>query len=631
MTPEALANVNAGERYLMTQEGSTEDVTLRLAASEALHGTNQVVTRLRHAMEAGVPSINDLAYTIRARIKDDWKIIEKVKRKRLTKPAYQIADITDIVGLRIVTLHRLEALDVIPRLLSLIQHNGVDSDAIFLPNAIEEIVIYSTNPKGDAQALPQRLMSLFETFGLGKVAVINQALSNYSSIHMVTRCRGAYQGQYRAIPVEIQIRTAFEDAWSEIDHKLRYKRASQPLTIRETEVVQSSLAHLGVMKTFIDGAAQYADQIKVQQQQLTSRGRLSPSSLRVIEDTSGVINKMDMPAHFRARLTYALDQQHEAMHPDNKWGQKVSVREGCLREAIRSFEEIEASIESDMVAGEERSSLQYYYLPMERALCYFQLGSDGQDKQAYATAVKLYQTVLESFPRRSIVLYRYARALRALGDARPARAKMHEACELLESDANVGRDHWIRSAAPRILGLMDWEEAEAMRSDSQTGKAQHAGEEYLAIYLRAYDRTMKSYTVNAEPDLYSSRFDQIATKGRSANNLLQYALDYIEAGGDGAELEARGFSAERVEEYLRHMQIHSVHSVDVPEVLDTMLRVCRTRNIHHDKVPGIAKHLLKVLEDFQVANRGARSMETEMLQAAREALAPDASGTFTAS
>src|SRR5262249_11528598 len=89
-------------------------------------------------------------------------------------------------------------------------------------DGIEEIAIYSTNPEGDVQALVSRLQNIFETWGLKDKVRVEPAPTNYTSIHIVVWCRGKYRQEYRNVPVEIQIRTALEDVWGEIDHSLKY-------------------------------------------------------------------------------------------------------------------------------------------------------------------------------------------------------------------------------------------------------------------------------------------------------------------------------------------------------------------------------------------------------------------------
>jgi ppGpp synthetase/RelA/SpoT-type nucleotidyltranferase len=114
--------------------GSVED-ELDIKTLNALRGTVDVERRLRIEMSTGTPSISDSAYAIKIRVKEDYKIVEKVVRKRRDKndPLYNVDRLRDIVGLRIVTLYRLDALTIIPLLLEKIATGSKSSSGLFMP------------------------------------------------------------------------------------------------------------------------------------------------------------------------------------------------------------------------------------------------------------------------------------------------------------------------------------------------------------------------------------------------------------------------------------------------------------------------------------------------------------------
>ena len=93
----------------------TEREKLDLQALDALRGAEDVQKRLAVEMSTGAPSINDIAYATKIRVKAAYNIVAKVLRKRTDKndPGYDVYRLRDIVGLRIVTLFRLDALRVI--------------------------------------------------------------------------------------------------------------------------------------------------------------------------------------------------------------------------------------------------------------------------------------------------------------------------------------------------------------------------------------------------------------------------------------------------------------------------------------------------------------------------------------
>jgi ppGpp synthetase/RelA/SpoT-type nucleotidyltranferase len=610
---------------IMSSNGDAE--SLRRDASDALHGARDVVHRLDVLMKSGAPSIADMAYTTRIREKEDFKIVEKVERKRKDDPVYSVSKIRDIVGLRVVTIYRLDALEIIPVLVNLMRKDSGTATSLFVEPTFEEIMIYSTNPETDAQALPERLKSVFESLGLD--AKLNEKPSSYTSIHLVTWCQGKYGGKYVKVPLEIQIRTALEDAWAEIDHKLRYKPKARKLSVRDETILGMCLTHLNIMKNFVDGAAQYADQIRVQSDQVTAR-RFVSTTHRIVQDTSAIVHNMvDLPAPIRTQIGNALEHQRDAMHLSRRNKQYAEDRVGNLRNAIR---ELLASI--DLVAAElppsdaNRALLLNYYLPLELALCQFQLGIElKQDKKLFAEAIRIYQTVQDLFPNDAAVRYRYGRTLASLGDFPAAIQKLREANELLltNTDGRVDPHHWIRLSVPRNLGVYYWELAEAQRGSAPTDKTKLKAREF---YLEAYKVTKAAEGLRVDPDADAvDEFDKKTNYlGRMYNNLLYYIQDFLEAGGKEEELAKFGYKPSDVESYLGLFEEH-LSLIETPETLHTMLRHYRRLGLHQ-KAALVAPRLLKLLQDQGVVDSGGLSHEEEMLRMALDTLAGEApSGT----
>lgn len=163
-----------------------DDNQLDLDTMDVLRGTTELRNRLLLEMSTGTPSISELAYAVKVRIKEDYKIVEKVKSKRVKTPDYCVKKLRDVLRLRIVTLYRLDALTIIPALLDKIRSSNLDPHALFVPNSLEEVKIYSTNPRGDAQGLVSRIQEIFSARGLKDKVKIEDTPSNYTSIHMVT-------------------------------------------------------------------------------------------------------------------------------------------------------------------------------------------------------------------------------------------------------------------------------------------------------------------------------------------------------------------------------------------------------------------------------------------------------------
>jgi ppGpp synthetase/RelA/SpoT-type nucleotidyltranferase len=236
-------------------QGNDNYLALRLEhnSSEAL---NRIIDVLR---EVGV--MTD-AYAIKARVKTEQKLIEKLSRKQNVKPGYGLSDITDVIGVRIVSLFREDMIELFRRLVRLIKHIEDINPNPFSKESFEEVIIYSQS-EHDPLAANIKLLS----HSLLKGVEVQHAISleGYSSIHLVCRVTQSVELKDKKIniPVEFQIRTVFEDAWGEIDHKFRYSSAEgkQSIDIKNPSAVAENLK---ILKRFSDACSLYADEIRNQ-------------------------------------------------------------------------------------------------------------------------------------------------------------------------------------------------------------------------------------------------------------------------------------------------------------------------------------------------------------------------------
>lgn len=516
------------------------DKELELATVEALRGADSVRKRLLLEMNTGTPAISDLAYAVKVRVKEDFKIVEKVQRKRRgDKPDYQVSSLRDLVGLRIVTLYRLDTLDILPILLERIEAGMRDMDNVFSNRGVEEVIIYSTNPTGDAQDLPGRVRALCHAFGLSERTKVEQTPQNYTSIHIVAWCRGKYRSAYRDIPVEIQVRTAFEDVWGEIDHSLKYKREGEAATLDKSEAARLELneAHLNVMKTLIDGLAQYGDQIKLQMEGDGRIRAISPRPTDQAVDRLEQIVGLDENAKHLADA--AVRQAHAAVQTPRT--PEVARRTACRRAAgdlIRSAEKLRAM---NLTTAHENEIL--YVLEMERALLLFEIGNElggPGGNVAFVEASRIYTHMLELFPQRVMPKYRLARTLDELGDQRASRSMYEEAVSGLDG-SELPEDHWLRSASRRLLAFSFWENA------IRRLQSPHPGEDSAG----ALDDIHHAIVLTAEA--LNVAAGDAAQSSKSLNNLLYFILDFLRNGGEQIRLTELGFDEGKIRSSLAEL------------------------------------------------------------------------------
>lgn len=138
---------------------------------------------------------------VSSRVKDREECIAKFSRKYQTaleqsQQPYEIAPhITDLIGLRVVCLYESEIVDVVRILRENFQ-------VIEESNKIEKI---------------ESTENTFGYKGFHLDLGINEARSNFPEY-----------SQFIDLRFEVQVRTTIQDAWSALDHKIKYKKSIPP-------------------------------------------------------------------------------------------------------------------------------------------------------------------------------------------------------------------------------------------------------------------------------------------------------------------------------------------------------------------------------------------------------------------
>ena len=164
-------------------------------------------------------------HSVRWRVKDPEHLIEKIVRKRASEnPSSRYMNIsvnnyhevvTDLIGVRALHLFKDDCLCI---------HDQVADMWVFHEPAVSYI------REGDRSDFTKELE-------LRQIdAKVHPA--GYRSIHYVLKTRPAS----REILVEVQVRTVFEEGWSEIDHKVRYPNFSKNSQIEEVLKIFNRLA-----------------------------------------------------------------------------------------------------------------------------------------------------------------------------------------------------------------------------------------------------------------------------------------------------------------------------------------------------------------------------------------------------
>jgi len=147
-------------------------------------------------------------HSVRWRVKDVDHVLKKIVRKKAEKkPKYDAISvanyheiITDLIGVRALHLIKEDCFRIDGNIRSLWPLKADETPVVYLR-------------EGDSE-----LRGLFETLDFQ----VENHLSGYRSIHYIFQTKPLL----RTISFEVQVRTIFEEGWSEIDHKVRYPNFS---------------------------------------------------------------------------------------------------------------------------------------------------------------------------------------------------------------------------------------------------------------------------------------------------------------------------------------------------------------------------------------------------------------------
>lgn len=210
-------------------------------AHDAVAGASEVLNRLRGAFMLAMRSNSKTVFYTRSRVKDPASIIEKLFDRQVRYgDRYSIRSITDIVGYRLVVLYD-DQLEAAFRLAVQVLRNCHSSEDPLISDSelwgsIHEIKFFPRSADFDDpySALYRDLLSkpaiVGKTTGdlrtkikLADPVGVPGSASSYSSMHIVVYAISYSVGAPKLVPLELQIRTAVEDIWSEISHENEYK------------------------------------------------------------------------------------------------------------------------------------------------------------------------------------------------------------------------------------------------------------------------------------------------------------------------------------------------------------------------------------------------------------------------
>lgn len=186
----------------------------------------------------------DKVHSVRWRVKDTEHLLEKIVRKRAERvgkyleitPANYFEVVADLVGIRALHLYKEDCI-------------AIDRSIRQAWHLVEQTVAYVR--EGDPAVFLQQLAELgFD---------IKNHPAGYRSIHYIVESRPVS----RKVTTEIQVRTIFEEGWSEIDHNIRYPNLSDNALVEYFLTIFNRMAgSADEMGAFVRGLASTLQQME---------------------------------------------------------------------------------------------------------------------------------------------------------------------------------------------------------------------------------------------------------------------------------------------------------------------------------------------------------------------------------
>lgn len=462
-------------------------------------------------------------YAFRTRVKPVDKLIEKVQRKIQKNDQYDLLSITDVVGLRVVTLFRQD-MEVVARKIL-----GMICDArnnVFQERLIEEVIIYAVDHKHDS--IVQLIKSSVTDFISEDQIKIEESEAGYSSIHIVTRYGADLSHDLPTcdfsgykIPVEIQIRTVFEDAWGEIDHKYGYEHREGKSTDQKIHNSEHVKKHLRLLKSFVDACAQYADVIRQEATDVV----LSLRSENILDADDSefavmIMQRFGVDSELIEKFSEIRQVRKEAEELQKQSSEESSAR---YNDAIAMLQEFKSELMQEggyCQSSDRKSEVLRHFVMLDQALC---LLSNGHSA-SLQDAITIYSELLADNEKYPIVNYRLGQAYSKLKDFSVAAKYYNRSKSAIEEyDASSESEYflpehdkeYILKTLPKVHGYSLWKHSFDVRENAESMS------DTLSLLADAYLTTS---------DALSHSLDADAELGIH-NNLLYYAVDYVKCGG----------------------------------------------------------------------------------------------------
>ena len=446
--PASAEQASAAGGGELSQEQLAEEVDARRLAASSMQARV-----LRYFSEQEIDAQH--YYAVTSRIKRAERIIEKYHDRKSRNPDYKLEMMTDICGFRIVTRYQDEIPGVVAAILAHME-NPEKTKSPFLPERQIIVEINNSRMEADSLSLVEPVRAICNQSKLKPQSMPRVRDTGYSSIHFLATVAAERGYHVREMRVEIQIRSAFEDAWGEIDHHIDYRERRGRKEIPRNK-------HLNVLKSMVDGLISYVDLIKKQSKEFKEAHPPVIATSRSINTPQDQMARLKgLPAEILQRVKQAFDRWTEAYE-----SRKGEVNPDLFKKGANAFEALLKDFAGAPVGDKKLAAELDYVCRIEYAYMLLYTGEDADVEQAE----KVYINVLHDRPDDVTANYRLGALYRKLGFLdgskddperetylERSRKYLHLALRGVADgvDERINTSHVLYDFLRREIGLTEW-------------------------------------------------------------------------------------------------------------------------------------------------------------------------------
>ncbi len=479
----------------------------------------------------------DYLYTFKHRTKTTEKIINKAEDYRKDNPTHTFDPykITDAWACRYVLLSQEHIINIFQKLISLIMTDSPvdDIDSPFKKGSLEKLVIYDNRPKNDPLAITPKIEKILSDggFNIDPDRIVTGAKeSGYSSVHIVALVPVKYVNLDRGetpddVPVEIQVRDVFEDAWCEFEHKMAYS-AKDDREGEDRPALSDPIwrQHLNVFKVFVDGCSLYAALLHQNEKRYSSfEGPKSDSAPLTLPEEDrdyvvSILRKQKADSNVIAMVKSSYDQLKKVQE------QRLKLADPSYQMLVRKFAEtIEAC--TGHLDNKFRSGYSVrYFLESERLLALMKT-TDSELPEGLEDG---YKKLFSEFPNDPILAFRKGQVLcqkTELEDYLLAVTVLEDALKKINTPlrpSHIGDEgfNFLRDAIPVQIGL-----ACGLIYEKYLKTKPEEARKYWDKGVQCNKEVIQRYEDEWQEALNRVRPDHCRVLGRAVNNLLDFFFD----------------------------------------------------------------------------------------------------------